>query len=327
MTDRRAAGRRRAAERRTARDGEAGRDRSASDHRRAGRDAALEVARASDLRRRPALVRCLRDRGGACRPGGASASAAHLVLPISIAIAAVLGDRRPLLHADRKAYETSGGAYVVAKDNLGTLPSLVAAAAAPGRLRPDRLGLRRRRRARDHSARRRSRRTRSSSRSLLILLLTVVNLRGVRESGIAFALPTYAFVAVMYVMIGAGFAKCASAAARRRTPPIRSRPARPAASACSSSSGRSPRALRRSPASSRSRTASAPSSRRRAGTRRRTLLVMGGMAISLFLGVSWLAVHMHALPSDSVSVISEIARATFPGRLTRRRSCTTRCRA
>ena len=39
---------------------------------------------------------------------------------------------------------------------------------------------------------------------------------------------------------------------------------------------------------------------------------MGGMAISLFVGVSWLAVHMHALPSNSVSVISEIARAAFP---------------
>jgi hypothetical protein len=43
-----------------------------------------------------------------------------------------------------------------------------------------------------------------------------------------------------------------------------------------------------------------------------TLLIMGGMAISLFVGVSYLAVHMHALPSDSVSVVSEIARATFP---------------
>ncbi len=44
----------------------------------------------------------------------------------------------------------------------------------------------------------------------------------------------------------------------------------------------------------------------------RTLVVMGVMAISLFIGVSYLAVHMHALPSDSVSVVSEIARATFP---------------
>src|SRR5207244_6683305 len=43
-----------------------------------------------------------------------------------------------------------------------------------------------------------------------------------------------------------------------------------------------------------------------------TLLIMGGMAISLFIGVSYLAVHMHALPSNSVSVVSEIARATFP---------------
>ena len=39
---------------------------------------------------------------------------------------------------------------------------------------------------------------------------------------------------------------------------------------------------------------------------------MGGIAITLFLGVSYLAVHMHARPSGSVSVISELARTTFP---------------
>jgi hypothetical protein len=44
----------------------------------------------------------------------------------------------------------------------------------------------------------------------------------------------------------------------------------------------------------------------------RTLVIMGAIAISLFVGVSWLAVHMHAAPSSSVSVVSEIARATFP---------------
>ena len=59
----------------------------------------------------------------------ASASAAHLVFPISLAIAAllaivVLSYRQTVL-----VYESSGGAYVVAKENLGTLPSLVAAAA------------------------------------------------------------------------------------------------------------------------------------------------------------------------------------------------------
>jgi hypothetical protein len=43
-----------------------------------------------------------------------------------------------------------------------------------------------------------------------------------------------------------------------------------------------------------------------------TLLAMGAIAISLFLGVSYLAVSMNAAPSSSVSVISEIARAVFP---------------
>ena len=53
----------------------------------------------------------------------------HLVLPISIAIAAMLFIVALSYTQTVRAYETSGGAYVVAKDNLGTLPSLVAAAA------------------------------------------------------------------------------------------------------------------------------------------------------------------------------------------------------
>src|SRR5207244_4951401 len=44
----------------------------------------------------------------------------------------------------------------------------------------------------------------------------------------------------------------------------------------------------------------------------RTLLAMGLIAITLFVGVSYLAVAMHAHPSSSVSLVSEIARATFP---------------
>ena len=108
---------------------------------------------------------------------------AHLVLPVSIAIAAVLGIVVLSYTQTVKAYETSGGAYVVAKENLGTLPSLVAAAAlivdyvltvavsvaagmlaitsAAPSLAPHKVGL----------------------SLLLIRLLTLVNLRGVRESG------------------------------------------------------------------------------------------------------------------------------------------------
>jgi len=43
-----------------------------------------------------------------------------------------------------------------------------------------------------------------------------------------------------------------------------------------------------------------------------TLAVMGVIAITLFLGVSFLAVAMHAAPSHSASVLSQIARAVFP---------------
>ena len=59
----------------------------------------------------------------------ASATAAHLVFPISIAIAVLLAIVVLSYRQTVRVYETSGGAYVVARENLGTLPSLVAAAA------------------------------------------------------------------------------------------------------------------------------------------------------------------------------------------------------
>ena len=121
---------------------------------------------------------------------GVSVAALDLVLPISIAITVVLAVVVLSYTQTVRAYETSGGAYVVGKDNLGTLPSLVAAAAllvdyvltvavsvtagvlaltstAPS-LASHKVGL-----------------------SLtFVALLTIVNLRGVRESGVLLALPT-----------------------------------------------------------------------------------------------------------------------------------------
>ncbi len=243
---------------------------------------------------------------------GASITAAHLVMPVSIAIAAVLGIVVLSYTQTVKAYETSGGAYVVAKENLGTLPSLVAAAAlmvdyvltvsvsvaagvlaitsAAPSLAAHKVGL----------------------SLLLILLLTVVNLRGVRESGIAFALPTYAFVAVMYLMVGTGVARCAVGGCPQAHVP------NPITVGAAGGVGvlivlrafaSGAAALTGVESISNGVGAFRPPHGRNAAT---TLLVMGGMAISLFVGVSWLAVHMHALPSNSVSVVSEIARATFP---------------
>src|SRR6266542_5415561 len=59
----------------------------------------------------------------------ASAAAAHFILPISFVIAALLAIVVVSYRQTVRAYETSGGAYVVAKENIGTLASLVAGAA------------------------------------------------------------------------------------------------------------------------------------------------------------------------------------------------------
>ena len=242
---------------------------------------------------------------------GASATAGHYVLPVSIAIAAVLAIVVVSYMQTVRAYETSGGAYVVARENLGTMPSLVAAAAllvdyvltvavsvAAGVLALT-----------------------SAAHSLaghevtlciaFIVLLTVVNLRGVRESGALFALPTYAFVAAMFVLVGAGVGQCATGGCHQAVAP------NPIAAGAGTvglfvllqafASGAS--ALTGVEAISNGVSAfRAPSGRNAA----RTLLAMGLIAITLFVGVSFLAVHTNAHPSSSVSLISEIARTVFP---------------
>jgi amino acid transporter len=241
----------------------------------------------------------------------ASAAAASKILPISFVISALLAIVVISYRQTVRVYQTSGGAYVVAKDNLGTLPSLIGAAAllvdyvltvavsvaagvlaltsvAPS-LAPHKVAL-----------------------SLgAVLLITLVNLRGVRESGIAFALPTYSFVAVMYVLVVAGVGKCVTGTCPRADVP---HPIAAGAGVATVfvlvrafSSGAV--ALTGVEAISNGVSAFRPPRGKNAAT---TLGVLGVIAISLFLGVSYLAVHMHARPSETVSLVSEIARATFP---------------
>jgi amino acid transporter len=242
---------------------------------------------------------------------GVSLSALHFVLPISIAIAVVLGIVVVSYTQTVQAYETSGGAYVVAKDNLGTLPSLVAAAAllvdyvltvavsvtagvlaltsAAPALGPHKVAL-----------------------SLaFVVLLTLANLRGVRESGVLFALPTYGFVAVMFAMVGKGVVECAGGTCPQATIP---NPLAAGAGVVGIY------VLLQAFASGSAALTGVEAISNGVGAFRRpkgrnaalTMVAMGAIAIVLFIGVSYLAVSMHAAPSSSVSVISEIARATFP---------------
>jgi amino acid transporter len=233
------------------------------------------------------------------------------VLPVSIAIAAVMAVVVLSYVQTVQAYQTSGGAYVVARENLGTMPSLVAAAAllvdyiltvavsvAAGVLALT-------------SAAPSLRGHEVTLCLTFIVLLTLANLRGVRESGALFALPTYAFVVSMFLLVGTGVGKCATGECPTVQAP---HPIAAGAGAVgifvllqAFASGAS--ALTGVEAISNGVNAFRPPAGRNAA---KTLLAMGGIAITLFVGVSWLAVNMHAHPSSSVSLISEIARATFP---------------
>jgi amino acid transporter len=246
----------------------------------------------------------------------ASAAAASDILPISAVIAALLAIVVISYRQTVQVYQTSGGAYVVAKENLGTIPSLIAAAAllvdyvltvavsvTAGILALTSLAP--------------SLDAHKVALSLgAVLILTLVNLRGVRESGIAFAIPTYSFVAVMFAMVGTGVAKCAVGTCPQAHVPD------PVAAGTAASIGvlvlirafaSGAVALTGVEAISNGVGAFKPPKGRNAAT---TLAVLGAIAITLFMGVSYLAVHMHARPSNTVSLVSEVARATFPASTT-----------
>lgn len=130
-----------------------------------------------------------------------------LVMPIGLAIAILLAMVAMSYRQTIHAYPGGGGAYIVAKDNLGTLPGLVAAASllidyiltvsvsvAAG---VDAI----------ISAYQTWAPYRVDMCLFFILFITLMNVRGVKESGTVFAFPTYFFVFCIYALIGTGLLK------------------------------------------------------------------------------------------------------------------------
>jgi amino acid transporter len=128
----------------------------------------------------------------------------HYILPISTAIILLLVIVYFSYRQTIAAYPNGGGSYTVARSNLGPLPGLLAAAAlltdyiltaavgisagvgalvsAVPRLHPHIVGI-----------------------CLAILaIITIMNLRGLREAGFAFMLPTYLFVGTLGITIAVG---------------------------------------------------------------------------------------------------------------------------
>jgi amino acid transporter len=140
----------------------------------------------------------------------AGSSALGLSLPIAIAIIALLGIVVLSYRQTIRAYPQGGGSYIVARENLGLYPGLIAGASlmidymltvtvsisagtaaltsAFPILHPFTVSL----------------------CLIFIFLLTLANLRGVKESGNIFMIPTYAFIVCIFILIVLGLYKQAN---------------------------------------------------------------------------------------------------------------------
>lgn len=214
-------------------------------------------------------------------------------------------------------YPGGGGAYSVAKDNLGRFPSLLAAAA----LLTDYIltvsvsvsaGVRA-----VTSAYPETFVYRVEIAILAIMFITWINLRGVREGGTIFAFPTYAFVGGVLLTIIIGLVRYSGAFGAAPLPVIEHHtPAateavgfayiwlilRAFAGGCTALTGIE--------AISNGVQAFKPPETKNAAT---TMVAMGIMAMSLFIGITYLSTHMSLIPEETESILSQMTRAVTGG--------------
>jgi amino acid transporter len=241
-------------------------------------------------------------------------AALGLVTPIGFVIATMLAvvafSYRQTIHA----YPSGGGAYIVAKDNLGQLPSLIAAAS----LLIDYVltvavsvaaGV-----AAITSAFPEWQWARVEMTLGFVVLLMVGNLRGVRESGRIFAAPTYFFIASMLLVIGVGawryFTGSLAPVAATAGPTATSTGILTTFAILTAFSNGCT-AMTGVEAVSNGVPAFRPPESRNAAS---TLVTMAVLAITMFMGITLLAHAYGIVPNDAETVVSQIARATFGGR-------------
>ncbi len=242
----------------------------------------------------------------------AGSVAYRYLIPIGVAIvlllAIVIFSYRQTIHA----YPNGGGSYTVSKENLGTVPSLVAASSL---LVDYTLTV-----AVSISAGVAA--ITSAISTLLpysvvvalaaIAVITVINLRGIRESGSIFAIPTYLFVGGMAVVLLLGIMAALHLGISPH--PVRySAPAvaqgltiflvlRAFASGCTAMTGVE--------AISNGVPAFKPPESNNAA---RTLTAMGLILGSIFLGITFLTHFFHLIPNPNETILSQLTR-TIVGR-------------
>jgi amino acid transporter len=245
----------------------------------------------------------------------AGAAALRYKLPIAIGIATLLLIVVTSYRQTVRAYPRGGGSYIVARETLGTVPGLIAAAAilidyvltvavsitagtvAITSAVPSLI---------DH---------RVALATGLVALVTLANLRGVKEAGMLFALPTYGFVVMVALTLLVGFARCLNGCPVAPTATVELEAAatvtlfllaRAFASGATALTGVEAiadgvQAFRR------------PQSKNAAST----LAIMGGMAITMFIGITVMAHLLHVRTNEeiaaSTSVLAQIGRTVFGG--------------
>jgi amino acid transporter len=137
----------------------------------------------------------------------AGSGALGLSLPIAIAIIALLGIVVLSYRQTIRAYPNGGGSYIVARENLGLYPGLVAG----GSLMIDYILTVTVSISAGTAALTSAIPALQSHTVLLclifIFLLMLANLRGVKESGQLFMVPTFAFIVSIFLLIGIGLFK------------------------------------------------------------------------------------------------------------------------
>jgi len=246
---------------------------------------------------------------------GLGAAAFSRVVPITIALLVVLGILLFSYRQTIRAYPQAGGAYLVTRDNFGMKPAQVAGvalltdyiltvsvsvAAGTAALTSIYEGL-------------------HGSRILISLLFVVVltwgNLRGVRESGRIFALPTYFFLGMMAVLLGVSFYRLfagtlPTSASQFPVPETVSIGGFSLVFLVLRAFASGGAAVTGVEAISNGVPAFKPPEWKNAIT---TLMWMGGLLGTMFIGLSVLAARMQIVPDphEKVTVNAQVARAVF----------------
>ncbi len=240
----------------------------------------------------------------------AGVSAFTYAIPISLVIAALLAvvafSYRQTIHA----YPTGGGAYIVAKENIGSMAGLIAAASllvdytltVSVSISAGVLAI--------TSAFPRADVYRVELCLVFLALLMIGNLRGIRESGRIFAVPTYFFVVSISALILAGFYRYVTGGIVPVDVPLPPNAGHAQvttfllltafANGCTAMTGVE--------AVSNGVPAFRPPEAKNAAA---TLVTMAVLAIGMFVGITVLAHAYGVVPNSTESGVSQLGRAIF----------------